>query len=45
MAVRVTTPSFRKAIDIKAVEGFKFTPPPECPVFEPTEEEFKDPLK
>lgn len=45
MAVRVTTPSFRKAIDMKAADLFQFTPPPEAPVFEPTEEEFRDPLK
>lgn len=25
-------------------EEFKFVPPPEAPVFEPTEEEFQDPL-
>ena len=25
-------------------EEFVFTPPPEAPVFEPTEEEFQDPL-
>lgn len=26
------------------MEEFVFTPPPEAPVFEPTEEEFQDPL-
>ena len=26
-------------------EHFTFTPPPECPVFRPTKEEFRDPLE
>ncbi|KAM8830696.1 lysine-specific demethylase 5C isoform 1-T1 [Synchiropus picturatus] len=29
---------------LKAMEGEEFVPPPECPVFEPSWEEFQDPL-
>ncbi|CAJ1084669.1 lysine-specific demethylase 5C isoform X3 [Xyrichtys novacula] len=29
---------------LRAMEGEEFLPPPECPVFEPTWEEFRDPL-
>uniref|UniRef100_A0AAQ4Q7I5 [histone H3]-trimethyl-L-lysine(4) demethylase n=1 Tax=Gasterosteus aculeatus aculeatus TaxID=481459 RepID=A0AAQ4Q7I5_GASAC len=29
---------------VRAMEGEEFVPPPECPVFEPTWEEFQDPL-
>uniref|UniRef100_A0A3B4YQR8 [histone H3]-trimethyl-L-lysine(4) demethylase n=1 Tax=Seriola lalandi dorsalis TaxID=1841481 RepID=A0A3B4YQR8_SERLL len=29
---------------IRAMEGEEFVPPPECPVFEPSWEEFQDPL-
>lgn len=29
---------------VRAMEGEEFLPPPECPVFEPTWEEFQDPL-
>lgn len=28
----------------RAMEGEEFVPPPECPVFEPSWEEFQDPL-
>ena len=31
-------------VDISFMEEFTFVPPPEAPVFEPTEEEFQDPL-
>lgn len=29
---------------LRAMEGDEFVPPPECPVFEPSWEEFQDPL-
>lgn len=29
---------------VRAMEGEEFVPPPECPVFEPSWEEFQDPL-
>lgn len=29
---------------LRAMEGEEFVPPPECPVFEPSWEEFQDPL-
>lgn len=30
--------------DFREMEGEEFVPPPECPVFEPSWEEFQDPL-
>ena len=31
-------------VDLSVMGDFAFVPPPEAPVFEPTEEEFQDPL-
>ncbi|KAL7304867.1 hypothetical protein TKK_0002673 [Trichogramma kaykai] len=39
-----TTPATAAAGPTPRVQDFEFKPPPEAPVFEPTAEEFKDPL-
>lgn len=42
--MEASQPSFRDKYSRNVSEQFKFRRPPEAPVFEPTMEEFQDPI-
>ncbi len=41
----VFTVGTKMPLSMVKLDEFNFVPPPECPVFRPTPEEFKEPLK